>query len=198
MAGLGEIGSDGIIAGYFSVMRIKSPEGSFYLLSGGDHRSVYVDGESTQRKKTNYSSYDLCIDPTKHLERTAGEVFEPSAERSRTGQLLQSAKSMEKNIPSEKIYVLQAAAAHHEEPQEKADNGYNAVISSDKKTCEVAANEFIEVDGAKIADEEFETCIGGEIRFCELDSEFSLDRVTQIGFSISHSMRPFVWGESFR
>jgi hypothetical protein len=105
---------------------------------------------------------------------------------------------MEENIPSEKIYVLQSAATYHEESQEKADNGYNAVISSNEKICKVATNEFVEVDGPKIADQELEACIGGEIRLCELDSQFSLDRVAQIGFSISHSMRPFVWGESLR
>jgi hypothetical protein len=198
MAGLGETGSDGIIAGDFPVMWVESSKGSFHLQSGGDHRSVYIDCKGAKRKKMNHSGDEFGIDPPKHLERTAGEVFQPSAERSCAGQLLQSTKSLEKNIPFEKIYVLQPATTYHEESQEKADNGYDAVISSNKKTCEVATNEFVEVDGAKIADQEFEACVGGEIRFCELDSKFSLDSVAQIGFSISHSMRPFVWVESLR
>jgi hypothetical protein len=59
----------------------------------------------------------------------------------------------------------------------------------------VVTNELVDADGSKIADQEFKARVGGHARFCELDSEFSLDRVAQIGFSISHRTWPFVWVE---
>lgn len=196
MAGLGEVRSDGIIAGDLPVVRVEPSEGTFHLKSGRDHRSVDVDGESAKRKRANYPSNDLRIDRTERFERARREVLQPSAERSGAGQPVQTAKSMEQNIASEKVDVLQPTTSYHEESQKKTDDRHDTVISANAMTLKMVTNELVQTGGPKIADQEFKTRVGGQVRFRELDSEFSLDRMAQIGFSMSHTMWPFVRVES--
>ena len=58
----------------------------------------------------------------------------------------------------------------------------------------MTAYPIVEANGAQIADEKLEARVGTETCLGEFDMKIVLDRCAQRGFSISHSLWPFVVG----
>ena len=194
LAGLGEIGGDGIVAGDFAVMRIEAPKGSLYGVPRGDDRSIDIDGKRAKRERLHHTADDLGVDRLKPSNRCAGEVPEPTAESTQTRHPGQSTKSLEENIAAKKIEVTQSPATDDQKPQHHSDHGDRSVVAGQRDAPEGMANPIVEANRTQVANEKLKARVGTQTRFSELDSKIVLDRSAQRGFSISHCKWPFVVG----
>ena len=194
LSGLGEVGSDGIVAGDFAVMRVESPEGSLNGKPGGDDRSIDIDGECTKRERFDRTADDLSVDRLETSDRCAREVPEPTAESTQTRQPGQSTEPLEEKIAAKEVEVTQSPTTDDQESQHNPDHGDGTVVAGQRDAQKVTANPIVEANGAQVANEKLEACVGTQARLGELDVKIVLDKSAQRGFSISHSKWPFVVG----
>jgi hypothetical protein len=194
LAGLGEMSSDGIVAGDLAVMGIETPKCSLCGMSRGDDRSIDIDGERAKRERLDHTTDHLSIDLLKRSNRCVCEVSKPTAECTKARHPGQSTESLEHNIAAEEIEVTQSPTTYDQQSQRHSDHGDRTVISRQPEASEVTANPTIQADRAQVANEKLKACVGTQSCLSELNSKILLDRSAQRGFPISHSMWPFVVG----
>jgi len=137
---------------------------------------------------------DLGVECLETLDRPHCELRKPSAQRAKTRKSYEAGEPLEEHIAANKVEVTNAAPSNDQESQHDADHRNGPVVAAQHRPREVAANEIVEADRAKVAREELETGVGTQPRFGELDAKIVLDGSAQIGFSISHRKWPFVMG----
>lgn len=194
LTGLGEVGGDGIVAGNFAVMRIIAPEGSFNGQARGYDRSIDIDGESAKREHFDRPANDLGIECLETSDRYTLEMPEPAAESTQTRKPGQSAESLDEKISAKKVEVPQSPTADYQEPERNPYHGDDTEVTGQRDAPKVKANHIVETNRAQIANEKLESGVGTQAPFGKLDMKIVLDMSDQRGFSISHSMWPFVVG----
>jgi len=189
---LGQISGDGIVAGYLTVMRVESTERSLHLQTCGYHRAVHINCECAKAKRANDLRDYLGVERTQTLQRWPFEVLQPAAKGPVGGQTPKTAESQKEGIPVEKSDMAQPPPSYYDKTQKEPNHGDNAVITSQRGTCQVPAYQSVESPESKVSGQQLQARIGGQARLRELDSNFSIDTTAQIGFSSSHGKWPFV------
>ena len=149
---------------------------------------------STKWKFSNGLGDDLGIDHLEGSQPGHFEVFKPAAHCPGARQARQTTKAEKQHIPSEEVNVPKASATDDQQPQNEANHCDDTVIPPERDAVEMTTDEIIEMNGAKIADQQFQTRVRRQPRLGKLDVKISLDMGADIGFSIPHRKWPFVLG----
>ena len=115
MAAVGQIGTDGIVAGHLAMMRIVAPGGTTDFLTRAQHRAIDVDRQCAGVQiETHDSSHDLGVEPSQRFHRGGGKAFEPATDAAVRGQILEATKAPKQGIALHMPQVAQTTSAHHQ------------------------------------------------------------------------------------
>ena len=163
------------------------------LGAGAQHRAVDVDG---QRAGVHTGVHDpghlLRIELPQRLHRRGAEAPEPPTHAAGAGKMLEATKTLEQAITPDKLQMMQAPAAHDQQPQDHPAQGHHAEVASVDRDTQMPAHPGIEPDASPIADQKLQTCIRSHALVPELDGDIAVDTALKICFLSSHSTWPFV------
>jgi hypothetical protein len=101
---------------------------------------------------------------------------------------------VDEGIAAKKTHMPKTSASHEEESQKKPNHRHHAEIPRQGGARKMPAKGPVQLNLLEIAEEKFQPGVGGQAGFGKLDLKFSIDAAPQIGFSLSHSLWPFVEG----
>ena len=131
MTAFGQKSRDRIVAGHLAMMRIVAPGRTADLGAGAQHRAVDVDG---QRTGVQTGAHDpghlLRIELPQRLHCRCAETPEPPTHAASAGKMLETTKTLEQAITPDKLQMMQAPAAHDQQPQDHPAQGHHAEVAS--------------------------------------------------------------------
>jgi hypothetical protein len=194
MPGLADMGGDREVAGDLAMMGIEPSECSFDLETSRDDRPIDIDGKRAKRHRGQYPADDLGVEGHKSRNDPCCELLEPAAESSGSGKVIKTTEPVDQGIAGDEGNMVEPTGADDEHADQQPDHGDDAEITPEINPGEVAAQQLVEPNAAKVADQQFQTSVRGEPSASKLDLKIGVDAAPKIGFSSSHNLWPFVVG----
>ena len=194
LAGLGEIGRDGVVTGDLTMVGIEAAEGPLDPKAGRDDRAVDIDGERAKRLAVDETGDEKGVEGLEPLNGLKREVLESPTDRSLARQTPQRAEALEQSIAAKELDVTQPPATDDNQSQQQTNHPHKRIVARNDHAAELVADEFVEVDRAEVTDQKFKPGERRQPGLGELDAKIVLDGGSKKGFSISHRRWPFVEG----
>jgi hypothetical protein len=192
MACLSDVGHDGIVTGYSTLMRVVPPQSTRDVLPCREHGTIDIQGQGTERQLSDHSGYDLSIQGLKPLVGFTGKTLQPSAQRPWARKTSQSTESFENRIPIQIQNMAKSLGAHDDEAQKYPNHTGYTEIAYQACTVHIGSDQPIEFDDSEIAYQQLQTGIGREVTLGKGKTKITIDTALNLCFPSSHCMWPFV------
>ena len=192
VARLSQVGGDRIVTRHLPMVRVVSAEGTFHRQSRREYRTIHIAGERTNRQGKNDSGDDFRIQATESFHVGFRESLQPATDRLATRKLGQRTKPANEGIAAKEIYMSKSSSSHEKESQKKPNHRYHVEIPRQGWARKMPSKGPVQLNFPEITVDQLKSGVGSQASFREFDSQFSIDSASQIGFSLSHRLWPFV------
>ena len=191
LRGLGEEGSDGVVAGDLAMMRVVAAEGAFHLKTGTDHRAIHIDGEPAELQFAHRVGQDLGVERLERGPHRRRAAAQPAAERALAGHRPQTGEAMDERIADHIPNMTEPTGSDDEQGHHQPHHPHRCVVSSRITGPQMTPQAIREVRYVQELSKELQTAVGGESLGGEANRQIGLDGGGEKAFSMSHRWWPF-------
>jgi hypothetical protein len=181
---LGQVSQQRIVAGIFPMMRIEPAKGPGHRRASADHRAINVDGEPGQLQARHRFGHELLIQLNQRRQGGLRELLEPVTDGARARQPGQPAEPRDQRIPGDIAEVFQPPRADVEQGQNQQRHARRTVVAGE--TGARCPQPLGQADASRVAAQQLEAPVRGELLPHELDAHIALDHPSQARYAQAH------------